>query len=277
MNPLSADLGVMRQTLLFGGLESIVRNVNRKAQNLRFFEVGNVYKYNKERWTEENPVKAYSQDYHMALWVTGKRVQGSWAHPDEESSFYELKAHVENILRRIGLPVELFYRKQSDNNIFDKAIALKLVVAGRYKWVKSVVVEMGILNHKLLKSFGIDQNVYYAELNWAELMKAARKNVLEFKEISRYPAVSRDLALLVDNNVEFAQIEEIARQADKRLLKRVELFDVYQGKNLPEGKKSYAVNFILQDETKTLNDKAIDAIMQKLIKNLTNKLGAELR
>ena len=157
MNPLSADLGVMRQTLLFGGLESIVRNVNRKAQNLRFFEVGNVYKFNKEKWSEESPVKAYSQDYHMALWVTGKRVQGSWAHPDEESSFYELKAHVENILRRIGLPVGLFYSKQSDNNIFDKAIALKLVVAGRYKWIKSVVVEMGILNHKLLKSFGIDQ------------------------------------------------------------------------------------------------------------------------
>ena len=260
MNPLSADLGVMRQTL----------NVNRKAQNLRFFEVGNVYKYNKEKWTEENPVKAYSQDYHMALWVTGKRVQGSWAHPDEESSFYELKAHVENILRRIGVAQGLLVSEKSDNNVFDKAIALK-TRAGK------VLVEMGILSHKLLKRFGLDQKVYYADLDWAGLMKAIRKNKLQFQEISKYPAVSRDLALLVDNNVEFAQIEEIARQADKKLLKRVELFDVYQGKNLPEGKKSYAVNFILQDETKTLNDKAIDAIMQKLIKNLTNKLGAELR
>jgi len=270
MNPLSADLGVMRQTLLFGGLESIVRNVNRKAQNLRFFEVGNVYKFNKEKWSEESPVKAYSQDYHMALWVTGKRVQGSWAHPDEESTFYELKAYVENILRRIGIAQGLLVSEKSDNNVFDKAIVLK-TRAGK------ILVEMGILSHKLLKSFNIDQKVYYAELDWAGLMKAIRKNKLQFQEISKYPAVSRDLALLVDNNVEFAQIEEIARQADKKLLKRVELFDVYQGKNLPEGKKSYAVNFILQDESKTLNDKAIDAIMQKLIKNLTNKLGAELR
>ena len=206
----------------------------------------------------------------MALWVTGKRVQGSWAHPDEESTFYELKAYVENILRRIGIAQGLLVSEKSDNNVFDKAIVLK-TRAGK------VLVEMGILSHKLLKRFGLDQKVYYADLDWAGLMKAIRKNKLQFQEISKYPAVSRDLALLVDNNVEFAQIEEIARQADKKLLKRVELFDVYQGKNLPEGKKSYAVNFILQDESKTLNDKAIDAIMQKLIKNLTNKLGAELR
>jgi phenylalanine--tRNA ligase, beta subunit len=270
MNPLSADLGVMRQTLLFGGLESIVRNINRKAQNLRFFEVGNVYKYNKEKWTEDSPVKAYIQKHHMALWVTGKHIQGSWAHPDEESSFYELKAYVENILRRIGIAQGLLVYAKSDNNIFDKAIALK-TRAGK------TLVEMGILAHKLLKRFNIEQKVYYAELDWTGLMKVIRKNKLQFHEISKYPAVSRDLALLVDNNVEFAQIEEIARQTDKKQLKRVELFDVYQGKNLPEGKKSYAVNFILQDETKTLNDKAIDAIMQKLIKNLTNKLGAELR
>ena len=270
MNPLSADLGVMRQTLLFGGLESIVRNVNRKAQNLRFFEVGNVYKYVKEKWSEESPVKAYVQDHHIALWVTGKHIQGSWAHPDEDSSFYELKAYIENILRRIGVPQGLLVCTNSDNNAFDKALVLK-TRAGK------ALVEMGIVNHKVLKSFDIDQKVYYAELDWTGLMKATRKNKLQFHEISKYPAVSRDLALLVDNNVEFAQIEEIARQTDKKQLKRVELFDVYQGKNLPEGKKSYAVNFILQDETKTLNDKAIDAIMQKLIKNLTNKLGAELR
>ena len=213
----------------------------------------------------------------MALWVTGKRVQGSWAHPDEDSTFYELKAYVENILRRIGIPQGLLHSCKSDNNIFDKAIALKKPVAKMVRERGEVVVEMGILSHKLLKSFGIEQDVYYAELNWAGLMNAVRKNILEFQEISKYPAVSRDLALLIDNNVEFAQIEEIARQTEKKLLKRVELFDVYQGKNLPEGKKSYAVNFILQDETKTLNDKAIDAIMQKLIKNLTNKLGAELR
>ena len=136
---------------------------------------------------------------------------------------------------------------------------------------------MGILSIALLKRMEIAQKVFFAEINWTELMKIIRKNKLQFEELSKYPAVSRDLALLLDNAVEFAQIEEIARQTEKKLLKKVELFDVYQGKNLPEGKKSYAVNFILQDATKTLNDKAIDAIMQKLIKNLTTKLGAELR
>lgn len=270
MNPLSADLGVMRQTLLFGGLESLAHNINRKATNLRFFEVGNVYKFTQDKYTEESSIKAYNQEYHMALWLTGKHIEGSWVHPNEESTFYELKAYVENILRRVGVQQGVLVSEASDNNIFDKAIALK-TRGGK------LIVEMGILSIALLKRMEIAQKVFFAEINWTELMKIIRKNKLQFEELSKYPAVSRDLALLLDNAVEFAQIEEIARQTEKKLLKRVELFDVYQGKNLPEGKKSYAVNFILQDATKTLNDKAIDAIMQKLIKNLTTKLGAELR
>lgn len=270
MNPLSSDLGVMRQTLLFGGLESLAHNINRKAANLRFFEVGNVYKYHEEKYTAESPVKAYSQDYHMALWLTGKHVEGSWTTADIESTFYQLKAYVENILLRVGVQQGMLVTELSDNNIFDKGLALK-TRAGK------TIVELGILNHTLLKRMDISQKVFYAEIDWTALMKAVRKNKVEFHELSKYPAVSRDLALLLDNRIEFAQIEEIARQTEKKLLKKVELFDVYQGKNLPEGKKSYAVNFILQDDSKTLNDKAIDAIMQKLIKNLTTKLGAELR
>ena len=270
MNPLSADLGVMRQTLLFGGLESIVRNVNRKNANLRFFEFGNCYRFDADKRTAESPIKGYTQEYHLALWVTGKRVQGSWAHPDEDSSFFELKAYVQNILRRLGVQPGTIVTEAGQNNIFDKSLVLK-------NRGGKVMAEMGILNHKLLKSFDLQQPVYYADLDWQALMKAIRKNTLTFTDISKYPAVSRDLALLVDNNVEFAQIEHVAKQTEKKLLKRVELFDVYQGKNLPAGKKSYAVNFILQDENKTLNDKAIDAIMQKLIKQLTTQLGAELR
>ena len=270
MNPLSADLGVMRQTLLFGGLESIVRNVNRKNANLRFFEFGNCYRFDADKRTAESPIKGYTQEYHLALWVTGKRVQGSWAHPDEDSSFFELKAYVQNILRRLGVQPGTIVMEAGQNNIFDKSLVLK-------NRGGKVMAEMGILNHKLLKSFDLQQPVYYADLDWQALMKAIRKNTLTFTDISKYPAVSRDLALLVDNNVEFAQIEHVAKQTEKKLLKRVELFDVYQGKNLPAGKKSYAVNFILQDENKTLNDKAIDAIMQKLIKQLTTQLGAELR
>lgn len=270
MNPLSTDLNVMRQTLLFGGLESIEHNIKRKNANLRFFEFGNVYHYSPERKNEDNPMAAYSEDNHMALWITGKRVEGSWAHPDEDSTFYELEAYVENIMRRIGVQPGMTVRKKSDNDIFSAGLTIEN--RGGKK-----LVEMGVLGKKILKAADIDVPVYYAELSWTALMKVVRKNKVLYTEISKYPAVSRDLALLIDNSVEFAAIEETARQTEKKLLKKVELFDVYEGKNLPEGKKSYAVNFILQDETKTLNDKQIDAIMNKLITNLKNKLGAELR
>lgn len=270
MNPLSTDLGVMRHTLLFGGLESLARNINRKRTNLKFFEVGNVYHYAPEKDDHDVSIKAYTQDYHLALWVTGKRVEGSWTHPDEDSSFYELKAYAENILRRVGLADSAAVAGKTENNIFAYGVTLK-TRGGQ------TLVEYGKLAKKVLHEMDIDREVYYAEFSWTALMKAIRKNKVEFRELNKFPAVSRDLALLLDEHVEFAQIEDIARQSEKKLLKRVELFDVYQGKNLPAGKKSYAVNFILEDEEKTLNDKQIDAIMQKLIKNLTTKLGAELR
>ena len=270
MNPLSSDLSVMRQTLLFGGLESIEHNAKRKNGNLRFFEFGNVYHFAPERQNDENPMDAYLEQNHLALWLTGKRVEGSWAHADEDSSFYELMAYVENILSRIGLNPAATVRMKSDNDVF--AAGLTIENRGGKK-----LIEMGILSKKVLKAADIDRPVYYAELNWTLLMKAVRKNEVLYSEISKYPAVSRDLALLVDDKVEFADIEQIARQTEKKLLKSVELFDVYEGKNLPERKKSYAVNFILQDETKTLNDKQIEAIMSKLTTNLKNKLGAELR
>ena len=271
LNPLSADLGVMRQTLLFGGLESIVRNANRKNPNLKFFEFGNCYHFDAAKAEScDEPIRAYREETHLGLWLTGKRVEGSWAHPDEETTFYELKAYVENILRRIGMPQGMLVMEKSDNNIFDKGLVMK-------NRGGKVFVEMGVVCRKLQKQADIDRPVFYADLNWDALVKGVRKNVVTFKEISKFPSVSRDLALLLDNNVEFEQIERIARQTEKKLLKKVELFDVYQGKNLPEGKKSYAVNFILQDEQKTLNDKQIDAIMTKLIANLKKQLGAELR
>ena len=280
MNPLSADLGVMRQSLLFGGLESIVRNANRKNANLRFFEFGNCYYFNAERDAEENqklaqgedgsPIKAYTQEMHLGLWITGKRVEGSWIHADEEATFYELKAYVQNILRRIGIPQGMVVMEKNDSDAFDKALTLK-------NRGGKVFVEMGIVARKVQKQFDIDNTVFYADLNWDALMKATKKSEVLFTELSKFPSVSRDLALLIDKNIEFAQIEQIARQTEKKLLKSVELFDVYEGKNLPEGKKSYAVNFILQDEQKTLNDKQIDAIMQKLIANLKKQLNAELR
>ena len=270
MNPLSSDLNVMRQTLLFGGLESIAHNANRKNPNLRFFEFGNCYQYDPEKQNDDDPIRAYSEESHLGIWLTGKRVEGSWAHANEDSSFYELKAYVENVLRRIGVQPGMMVLKPSENNIFDKALVIEN--RGGKK-----MVEMGVVSRQLQKKAGIDNPVYFADLNWNVLMKVIRKNKVEFSEISKYPAVSRDLALLLDENIEFRQIEEIARQTERKLLKSVELFDVYEGKNLPAGKKSYAVNFILQDETKTLNDKQIDAIMQKLIQNLKKQLNCELR
>lgn len=270
MNPLSADLNVMRQTLLFGGLESIEHNAKRKSQNLRFFEFGNVYHFTPERQNPDNPMAAYAESYHLALWLTGKRVEGSWAHPNEDTTYYELAAHVRNILSRIGVAQGALVEKKSQNDIFAAGIAIE-------SHGGKLLAEMGIVSKKILKDADIQHPVYYAELNWTALMKAIRKNQVLYSEISKYPAVSRDLALLIDNSVEFAAIEQIARQTEKKLLKRVELFDVYEGKNLPDGKKSYAVNFVLQDTEKTLTDKQIEAVMNKLIANLKNKLGAELR
>ena len=270
MNPLSSDLGVMRQTLLYGGLESVEHNVKRKNASLRFFEFGNCYFFDPEKIDEENPMQAYKEENFMGIWVTGKRVEGSWAHPNEDSTYYELAAYVQNILSRIGMKQSMMVQKKSENPNFSAGIVIEN--RGGKK-----LIEMGILSKKLLKQFDLQQPVYFAELNWTQLMKATKKNEVTFTEISKHPAVSRDLALLVDNSVEFAQIEQIARQTEKKLLKKVELFDVYEGKNLPEGKKSYAVNFILQDTEKTMNDKQIDAIMQKLIANIKKQLNAELR
>ncbi|MBQ7423280.1 MAG: phenylalanine--tRNA ligase subunit beta [Prevotella sp.] len=271
MNPLSSDLNVMRQSLLFGGLESIAHNANRKSPNLRFFEFGNTYckgaKTESADWLKAN---GYLEETHLGLWVTGKRISGSWIHKDEESSFYELKAHVMNILSRIGIQMNSVVFKDGSNEMFSKSIAIE-ARSGK------LLAEMGIVSKKLQKQAGIDNEVYYADLNWTQLMRAVRKAKVSYKEISKYPAVSRDLALLIDNNIEFAQIEQIAYQSERKLLKKVELFDVYEGKNLPAGKKSYAVNFMLQDEERTLNDKQIDAIMQKIIANLKKQLNAELR
>ena len=270
MNPLSSDLGVMRQSLLFGGLESICRNVNHKMPNLRFFEFGNCYHYSPEKKNDEDPIKAYTEEMHLGMWITGKRVEGSWTHPDEQSSFYELKGYVLNIVKRLGVNPGIMVCDHSDNNVFGKALVLK-TRAGK------VLCEMGTVCHKILKKMDIAQDVFYADLNWDNLMRTIKKNETLYHDISKFPSVSRDLALLIDKSVQFEQIEQIARQTEKKLLKSVELFDVYEGKNLPAGKKSYAVNFILQDESKTLTDKQIDAIMTKLINNLKQKLGAELR
>ena len=273
LNPLSSDLNVLRQTLLFGGLESIAHNANRKNANLRFFEFGNCY-YKNPATTEEqkaaDTLAAYSEDLHLGLWLTGKRVEASWAHPEEPSSVYELKAYVGHILTRLGAPVCKLKQQAGANDIFAKSLAL---VDNN----GTVVLEFGLVKKALTAAFDISAEVYFADINWTLLMKKTKKHSVNFTEISKFPAVSRDLALLVDKSVEFARIEQIAFAADRKFLKKVTLFDVYEGKNLEVGKKSYAVNFLLQDDTKTMNDKQTDAVMAKIIASLEKQLGAKLR
>ena len=273
LNPLSSDLNVLRQTLLFGGLESIAHNANRKNANLRFFEFGNCYYKNPDTTDEQkaaDTLAAYSEDLHLGLWLTGKRVEASWAHPEESSSVYELKAYVAHILTRLGAPVGKLKQQAGTNDIFAKSLAL----------VDNngiVVLEFGLVKKALTAAFDISAEVYFADINWTLLMKKTKKHSVSFTEISKFPAVSRDLALLVDKSVEFARIEQIAFAADRKFLKKVTLFDVYEGKNLEAGKKSYAVNFLLQDDTKTMNDKQTDAVMAKIIASLEKQLGAKLR
>ena len=270
LNPLSADLNCMRQTLLFGGLESIAHNANRKNADLKFFEFGNCYYFHEEKRNTEKALAPYTEDYHLSLWVTGNRVSNSWAHTDEQSSVYELKAYVENILIRLGLDLHKLVIGNYTDDLFATALSIN-TQGGKRLGV------FGVVTKKQLKTFDIDNEVYYADLNWKELMKAIRSVKVSFKELSKFPAVKSDLALLLDKDVQFAEIEKIAYETEKKLLREVTLFDVYEGKNLEAGKKSYAVSFLLLDETQTLNDKQIDKIMSKLIANLENKLGAKLR
>ncbi len=285
LNPLSQDLNALRQTLLFGGLESIARNVSYRNTDLRFFEYGNCYRFQAEKKCPDiipgvsssrdpevikHVLDAYSEDYHLGLWLTGKRVRGSWAHPDEDSSFAQLKAYVMNIFTRLGVPFGMLVFAEGKSDIYSASLCIQ-------NRGGKVLAEMGIVSGKLTKAFSIDSPVYFADIRWNQIMRIIQKQNVTYTEISKFPAVSRDLALLLDSTVPFGEVERIAYQTEKKLLKAVKLFDVYEGKNLPEGKKSYAVNFILQDETKTLNDKAIDAVMQKFINNLKQQLGAELR
>ena len=270
MNPLSADLNGMRQTLLFGGLESVEHNAKRKNGNIRFFEFGNCYDYNIDNKKEGETLAEFSEDYRLALWVSGSRVDNNWAHPNEKSSVYELKAYVENILVRLGVNLQKVIFGNLANDIYSAGLSIT-TSSGRQ------LGTMGIVSPKICKEMDIDTEVYYAELSWTLLMKEIKKSKVTFSEISKFPAVKRDLALLLDKNVQFAEIEKIATESERKLLKDVTLFDVYEGKNLPAGKKSYAVSFYLQDEGKTLNDKQIDAIMKKIQTNLEQKLGAQLR
>lgn len=270
MNPLSNDLGVMRQTLLYGGLESIAHNVNRKMPDLKFYEFGNIYKFSPEKeFNAEKPLAQYSERMELGLWMTGRKEQPSWNVKAEEATVYDLMGIVNNIFTRLGLSSAAIASTQSSDEIF----SAKLDVASRSG---KRIAEVGLVRSTILKKFGIEQSVAYAAIDWEALFKLTAKNRVTYAELPKTQAVERDLALLVDKSVKFADIEAAIRKAERKLLRDVRLFDVYEGKNLPAGKKSYAVSMKLQDNEKTLNDKQIDASMSRIIDAL-KALGAELR
>lgn len=258
LNHLSTDLGVMRQSLLFSGLEAVAYNINRKQDNLKLFEFGKTYhQYNDVR----------EEFKHLSVFVTGNRTQERWTNTVQKSDFFFLKGTITSILSRLGL--SRYKVSPVKNDVFSEGISLSLG--------KNKLVDFGLVNKKILKHFGISQNVLFADFSWDTVLDMIKHNSVKFKDIPKYPAVRRDFALLLDDAVTFEEIDRIASQTEKQLLKDVDLFDVYQGKNLPEGKKSYAVSFTLQDENKTLTDKQIDKIMNKLQANFEKQLGAELR
>ena len=273
MNPLSGDLGVMRQTLLFGGLQAVIRNINHGSRDLRFYEFGNTQHFDPAKAQsapQDQPLAPFSEEQHLGLWLTGSKTAGSWAHADQKTSFYELKAAVVNILRRLGLTPGLRQKQLAADDLY--AASLELATpAGK------VLARLGIVSNKVLRRFDIGQEVYYADMDWKVLMKEAARVKVTQREIAKFPPVRRDLALLLDKAVPFADVEQTVLAADRKLIRSVTLFDVYEGKHLPEGKKSYAISLVLQDSERTLKDQQIDAIMQKVIKSLQAKLGAELR
>ena len=268
LNPLSADLNGMRQTMLFGGLEAIAYNANRQSKNLKFYEFGNCYFF-KGTQIKDQPANNYWEENHLGLFITGNKEAENWTTKEVGTSFFELKSYAENILKRLGLLDKNMETVSSDSEFFSDGLC--------YKYNNKPVLEMGIIARTFLKKFDIDSPVYYADFNWDNVFRTHKKQTVLFEELPKFPAVRRDLALLIDKAVQFDQIKQLAFKTERQLLRQVDLFDVYEGKGIPSDKKSYAVSFILRDDNKTLNDKQIDKTMQRFITAFSRELEAELR
>ena len=258
LNPLSNDLSILKTSMLFTGLETVSYNINRKINRLKLFEFGKTY-----HQIEENRI----EHKHLSILMTGKKDPENWLGSDEKLSFFDLKSVVENILERLG--IQKWKISETSSDLFSEGI--------NYNGRKETLVTFGVLSNKLLKKLDIKQEVLYADFNWDAMLESLKKEVVKFKEIPKFPEVSRDFALLVRNNVTFEQVAQIAKNVEKKYLKEVGLFDVYTGKNLPEGTKSYGVSFVLQDQNATLQEKQIDKIMHKLQSAFERDLEATLR
>lgn len=267
-NPLSNDLGSMRQTLLYGGLESIAHNANRKNPDLRLYEFGNCYFFNGSS-LKENPLRNYREEEHLSLFVTGDKEAANWSNPAAKTTFFLLKSYVENVLKRLGFQVSGMKTEGFSNELITEGI--------QYFLNGKKLVEFGVVSGKILKVFDSNNPVFFADFFMDVLFVELKNNKVVFAELPKYPEVRRDLALLIDKTVQYNQLRDLAFRSERKLLQSVDLFDVYEGKGVPEGKKSYAISYILRDDEKTLNDKQIEKIMQKLVSTYERELGAQLR
>ncbi|MBS3771378.1 MAG: phenylalanine--tRNA ligase subunit beta [Bacteroidales bacterium] len=267
-NPLSSDLNSMRQTLLFGGLEAVAHNINHQRPDLKVFEIGNCY--SRESTNEsDDALKGFHEESHLGLFISGQFTGESWIQKQKPADFFHMKGYVENILDKLGFHMRQFKMEELETDIFDQGL--------RYKLKKHTVAEVGMVHQNILNKLDIEIPVYFGDIYWGKAMELAENNRVEYKEIPKYPHVRRDLALLLNEDIRFKQIEDLAYKTERKFLKDVSLFDVYQGEKLGENKKSYAVSFILQDEKQTLKEKHIDKIMKKLINTFREQLGAEIR
>jgi phenylalanyl-tRNA synthetase beta chain len=283
MNPLSSDLNCMRQTLLLNGLEVVAYNINRQQGDLKLFEYGNVYSFNPEfkapEYDVNNPdevvahrsdaLKAYNEEPRFSIFITGNGYQ-SWRNKTIGGNFFTLKGYLELLLKKFGVSLADLEYEVAPADLFAEGLSYK-VNGGK------TIAVMGTIAKSRLKQFGIKQPVFAAEIYWSTLLKAIKKNKVQYKELPKFPEVKRDLALLLDENVSFADLRKTAYQTEKKLLKSVTLFDVYKGDKIPEGKKQYALSFVLQDAEKTLNDKLVEVVMNKLLEAFKAKHGAVLR
>lgn len=267
LNPLSNDLNAMRQTLLFSAMEGVAWNANRQNADLKFYEFGKIYFFNKGDY--ENKLKAYSERWQMSITLTGNQNAASWNTPAKEVSFYSIKATAENVMKRMGVNIDQVQQEYFTNDIAREGLI--------YKYNNKEIARLMIVSKQVKNHFDIKNDVFFAQLEWEYLVKLYSKNQTRYTEVSKYPAVRRDMALLLDKAVTFDVLKQAALKSEKKLLKNVGLFDVFEGKNIPEGKKSYAMSFIIQDEEKTLTDKQIDKIMNKLKGTFEHQFGAQLR
>jgi phenylalanyl-tRNA synthetase beta chain len=269
LNPLSSDLDVLRQSLLFGGMESVLYNMNRKITDLKIFEFGRMYRYDSEADTSRNALKSYKEYEHLALWMTGNQQPESWKSDHSRVDFYDLKAITEAILTRLGFDMLKLEKQAIEGDIFAYGM--------RYGTKEKVFAEFGQLDKEVLKVWDIRQEVFYADFRWENILKATTLHSVKYSGVPKFPEVRRDLALVLDKHITFSELEGAAYEAERRLLRAVNLFDVYAGDKVPAGKKSYAISFILRDDEKTLTDAMIEKTMERILKAFEEKFGATIR